>query len=99
MRNESKIEELARKIEELEKFKEKCKEEKETFKYSQANLHALIENAKNSIWSVDRAYRILTINTHFKREFFAAFGINLKEGMKITEYDLHQQKGPYRVCQ
>jgi len=80
-----KVKELTRKIEELEKFKEKCEEEKEEYQYSQANLHALIENAKNSIWSVDRAYRILTINSYFKREFAAAFGIDLKEGMKITD--------------
>jgi PAS domain S-box-containing protein len=80
-----KIKELTRQIEKLEKFREKCEEEKEAYLYSQANLHALIENAKNSIWSVDRAYRILTINSHFKREFSAAFGINLEEGMKITD--------------
>ncbi|UCE40803.1 MAG: PAS domain S-box protein [Candidatus Aminicenantes bacterium] len=81
-----KIRELSNKIEELEKFKKKCESEKEAYQYSQANLHALIENAKNSIWSVDRAYRILTINSHFKREFSAAFGINLEEGMTITDY-------------
>ena len=80
-----KVKELTQKIEELEKFKEKCKEEKEAYQNSQANLHALIENAQNSIWSVDRAYRILTINSNFKREFAAAFGIDLKEGTKITD--------------
>ncbi len=80
-----KVKELTRKIEELEKFKEKCKEEKEAYQNSQANLHALIENAQNSIWSVDRAYRILTINSYFKREFASAFGIDLKEGTKITD--------------
>jgi len=80
-----KVKELARKIEELEKFKEKCEEEKEAYQYSQANLHALIENSQNSIWSVDRAYRILTVKSNFKREFAAAFGIDLKEGMKITD--------------
>jgi len=84
-RFKEKIRKLTKKIEELEKFKEKCEQEKEAFKYSQANLHALIENAKNSIWSVDRAYRILTINSYFKREFSAAFGIDLKVGMKITD--------------
>lgn len=52
---------------------------------SQANLFALIENAKNSIWSVDRSYRILIINSHFKRDFFSAFGVELEEGMKITD--------------
>lgn len=76
---------MVRKIEELEKYKEKCEAEKKAYQYSRANLHALIENARNSIWSVDRAYQILTINSHFKREFSAAFGINLEEGMKITE--------------
>jgi PAS domain S-box-containing protein len=82
----AKIRKLTKKIAELEKFKKKCESEKMAFQYSQANLHALIENVKNSIWSVDRAYRILTINSHFKREFSAAFGINLEEGMKMTDY-------------
>jgi PAS domain S-box-containing protein len=76
-----KIEELTRKIEELEKFKGNCIEEKE----AKANLHALIENAKSSIWSVDRSYRILTINSLFKKEFSRTFGIDLREGMKITD--------------
>lgn len=79
------IRKLKKKVEELEKFKRKCESEKEAFQYSQANLHALIENAKNSIWSVDKAYRILTINSHFKKEFSSAFGINLEEGMKIID--------------
>ncbi len=53
---------------------------------SQANLLALIENAKNSIWSVDSSYRILIINSHFKKSFFDAFRVELKEGMKITDH-------------
>jgi PAS domain S-box-containing protein len=81
-----KIKELTQKIEELEKYKKKCEQEKEAYQYSQANLHALIENTKNSIWSVDKSYRILTINSHFKKEFYAAFGINLEVGMKIIDY-------------
>ena len=93
MKNENKkkeqfteqIRELTKKIEEMEKFKEKCEAEKEAYYYSQANLNALIENAKNSIWSVDRAYRILTINSHFKKEFSVAYGVDLEVGMKITD--------------
>jgi PAS domain S-box-containing protein len=84
-----KMSELTQKIEELEEFKRKCEEEKEISQHSQANLHALIENAKNSIWSVDRSYRILTINSYFMREFSSAFGIDLEVGMKITEYVPH----------
>ena len=79
------VKKLTQKIQELERFREKCEQEKEAYQHSQANLHALIENAKNSIWSVDRAYRILTINSHFKKEFSAAFGKDLEVGMKITE--------------
>lgn len=79
------IKDLRQRIDELKKYKENCDEEKEGFRRSQANLFALIENARDSIWSVDRDYRLLTINTHFKKEFSAAFGIDLKVGMKITD--------------
>jgi PAS domain S-box-containing protein len=52
---------------------------------SQANLLAIIENAKNSIWSVDRSYRILIINSHFRNSFLADFEVELEEGMKLTD--------------
>lgn len=83
---------MASKMEMLERFKIEREEEKEEYQNSQANLLALIENTKNSIWSVDRGYRILTINSHFKREFSAAFGIDLEEGMRIIDCVPHEMK-------
>ncbi len=79
------LEKLRHRLTQLEAFEKKCKEENEAYQQSQANLAALIENAGDSIWSVNRDYRILTINSHFKKEFSAAFGIDLEIGTKITE--------------
>ena len=61
------------------------KKAEEALQKSQANLLALIENSQASIWSVDRDFRILTINSHFKKMFAFAYGIDLKVGMKITD--------------
>ena len=41
---------------------------------NQANLQALIENTQDDIWSVDKAYRIITINSNFKRNFKRVYG-------------------------
>ena len=61
------------------------KKAEEALQKSQANLLALIENSQASIWSVDRDFRILTINSHFEKMFAFAYGIDLKVGMKITD--------------
>jgi len=61
------------------------KEAEEALQRSEANLSALIENAQDSIWSIDRDYRLLTINSHFKKMFALAYGVNLKVGMRITD--------------
>lgn len=61
------------------------KKTEEALQKSQANLMALIENSQASIWSVDRAFRLLAINSHFKKQFAGAYGVNLKEGMRITD--------------
>lgn len=61
------------------------KKAEEALQKSQANLLALIENSQASIWSVDRHFRILTINSQFKEMFAFAYGVDLKVGMKITD--------------
>ena len=61
------------------------KKAEEALQKSQANLLALIENSQASIWSVDRDFRILTINSQFKEMFAFAYGVDLKVGMKITD--------------
>ncbi|MCK6558911.1 response regulator [bacterium] len=51
--------------------------------HSEANLLALIENSHDSIWSVDRNYAVLILNSTFRRRFRQAFGIELQKGMNI----------------
>ncbi len=63
----------------------KRKKTEEALQKSQANLLALIENSQASIWSVDRDFQLLTINSHFKKMFAFAYGVDLKVGMKITD--------------
>ncbi len=47
---------------------------------SQANLNAVVESARNSIWSVDRNYRLTTINTYFKKFFKSYYYKDIKIG-------------------
>ncbi|KAB2878224.1 PAS domain S-box protein [bacterium] len=58
----------------------------EEMKNSKANLSAVIENTRDSIWSVDMECRILTMNTQFREMFFLAYGTQLTTGMAILEH-------------
>ncbi|WP_279638492.1 PAS domain-containing sensor histidine kinase [Leptospira yasudae] len=52
---------------------------------SEENLRALIENTQDSIWSVDRNYRIITMNRIFHEAIFNIYKIDLKIGSNILE--------------
>jgi PAS domain S-box-containing protein len=52
---------------------------------SQAALAALIENAKDAIWSIDRHYRISAFNSVARRRFAAMFGERLLAGHVADE--------------
>jgi len=54
-------------------------------KESEANLKAIIENTQESIWSVDRDYRIKYVNEVFVHEFEKTFGVHLAPGVNIIE--------------
>ncbi len=58
---------------------------KQKYKEEQANLIAQIENTSDSIWSIDKEYRILTLNSNFKKYFELSFGVPLNEGTNIVE--------------
>lgn len=58
----------------------------EEMKNSKANLQAVIENTKDSIWSVDNECRILAMNTQFRNMFSLAFQERLSVGMNILEH-------------
>ena len=47
---------------------------------SQANLNAVIESTRNAIWSVDRNYKLTTINTYFKKFFKSYYQKNINIG-------------------
>ena len=52
---------------------------------SEANLTSVLESTSESIWSVDKRYRIITLNTVFKNQFEQFTGLKLKKGSLITE--------------
>ncbi len=52
---------------------------------SRANLLAVIENTQDSIWSVDKDYRILIINSVFQKAFKANYGVDLVKGVSMIE--------------
>ncbi|MDA3812522.1 MAG: PAS domain-containing protein [Spirochaetaceae bacterium] len=45
------------------------------------NLDSLINNRKESIWSIDINYNYIIFNNFFKKEYYSAFNIELKKGM------------------
>lgn len=58
---------------------------KEKLDVYKANLHSQIENAPDSMWSVNKNLKIITINNKFKNEFKSAFGVELFEGLDIIK--------------
>ena len=63
---------------ELIKAKEKAEENK-------ANITAIIEGTKNSIWAFDTNYTILYINHIFQKDFLQSFGVLLEPGVSLVE--------------
>lgn len=53
---------------------------------NETHLYAQIDNTNESIWSVDRNIRILTINKVFQTNFKIAFGHKLIKGDYILDY-------------
>jgi PAS domain S-box-containing protein len=61
-------------------------------KQKSANLAAVIENTSDRIWSVNRCFKILTVNSNFASDYLNAFGVELHEGVDIVS----QSPEPYR---
>lgn len=51
-----------------------------------ANLRTIIENTSDTIWAVDREYKILYINNNLRQEYIKAFGVDLKIGDSKIEW-------------
>ena len=54
-------------------------------KTTQAHLHTLIEGREESIWSIDKDYRLQYFNEFFKNAYSSAYGIDLKQGMHVLD--------------
>ncbi|MES2767486.1 MAG: PAS domain S-box protein [Bacteroidota bacterium] len=61
------------------------KQQEQKLRSLQANTLALIENTDDSIWSVDREYRLITFNSAFSKSFFDGFGIRLTVGAHASD--------------
>ena len=53
---------------------------------SESKVSALISNIEDSIWSVDKEYRLITFNPTFSRNFEEIFGQTASVGHVITEF-------------
>ena len=53
----------------------------ELIKSSEANLNALINNSKESIWSIDKDYNYIVFNNFFAEAYFASFNQKLVKGI------------------
>ncbi len=69
---------ISRDLSELKKAEEKIK-------VSQANLKAVIESTDNSIWSVDKNYKIVECNRAFRYTFKKLFGSSIRTGSVILQ--------------
>ncbi len=56
------------------------KNKEELLSKEEANLHSLIENANDAIWSVDKNYYVLTANNYFREIFLSMFNAKLQIG-------------------
>ena len=60
---------------------------------SQAASSALIENANDAIWSIDRSYRVTAFNSVAARRFAAMFGGRLRAGTRRRRADAGARPG------
>lgn len=69
-------------------------------KTSEANIHALIENTKDQIWSIDTEFRLLSMNSSFREHYRMYFNCDINIGDDIVslipEYKREHWAGYYR---
>lgn len=61
------------------------KNAEDLIKESNANLTSLIENRKDSIWSVDKELNYIIFNSSFAKEFLSAYNIEIRKGMNSID--------------
>ncbi|MCU0482248.1 MAG: ATP-binding protein, partial [Anaerolineae bacterium] len=74
--------ENARLTDSLERMVQKSATDLQT---SQMNLHALMNNIPDAVWSVDKNYRLLFGNNTFKRNFEMTVGVSIREGDNLLK--------------
>ena len=57
----------------------------ETIRASESNLNSLINNREDAIWSIDRNYNLIILNSFFKQEYLRIFNLELKKGMNVLD--------------
>ncbi|MBK7632399.1 MAG: PAS domain S-box protein [Ignavibacteriales bacterium] len=57
----------------------------EKIRNSEANLNALINNRKESIWSIDKDYNYIVFNNFFSESYFRTYNIKLTKGLNALE--------------
>jgi PAS domain S-box-containing protein/putative nucleotidyltransferase with HDIG domain len=50
---------------------------------SESRITAIMENTRDSIWSVDASFRLITANNAARELFLIAYGVDLREGEQI----------------
>ncbi len=50
-----------------------------------ANMSAIIENTADSIWTINRSYEVVYMNSVWEAAFFASFGIHIEPGHVVLD--------------
>ena len=66
-------------------LRKKVEQRTREVRLSEANVTALIENTSAAIWSVDRNFRYITFNSHFRRQTEQSLGRTPVVGMTLDE--------------
>lgn len=72
----------------LDLYEEKLKENlhaEQSLIENNANIQAIIENSRDSIWSIDTTNKIQYINNVFSDSFYQTFGVKLAKGADLLE--------------
>lgn len=67
-------------ITERKKNEEAVRQSELALKKSEERYRSLLENISDSIWTVDRDYRFITFNSHFRKEYARAYGREPQQG-------------------
>lgn len=77
-------EEMRQNLEELQATQEEMKRTQNEIKLKESNLRAFIDNTEDTIFALDKNYRITVVNATLK-ERYRASGMELKEGLNIFD--------------